>query len=169
MSQTLPFESMEFVVRFLLNYAEQNVLLLPGRLPGYSCSDIKFLPSSVSNRGIWKTYHSAADEEANIHAVAYTTTTLCHLWRSLLPSVIIMKPMTDLCWTCHQNSTAILRAANCSEAITLSVGFTSWRHTGSGRRWCSSTPITALAKIKTIARCSIWRGGNVTPLSPSRF
>ena len=27
-----------------------------------------------------------------------------------------MKTMTDLCWTCHQNSTAILRAANCSDA-----------------------------------------------------
>ena len=110
---SLSFESTEFVVRFLLNYAEQNALL-PGIVPGYSRSDIKLLPSSVLKRGIWKTYHSAADEESSIHAVAFTT--FCHLWRSLLPSVIIMKPMTDLCWTCHQNSIAILRAANCSEA-----------------------------------------------------
>ena len=100
------FELTEFVVRFLLNYAEQNALLLSERVPGYSRSDIKLLPSSLSKRSIWKTYHSAADEEASIHAVAYTT--FCHLWRSLLP-------MTDLCWTCHQNSTVILRAANCSE------------------------------------------------------
>ena len=78
-----------------------------------SRSDIKLLPSSMSKRGIWKTYHSAADEESSIHAVAYTT--FCSLWRLLLPSVI-MKPMTDLCWTCHQNSTAILRATNCSDA-----------------------------------------------------
>jgi hypothetical protein len=103
---SLSFESTEFVVQFLLNYAEQNALL-PGRVPGYSRSDIKLLPSSVSKRGIWKTYHSAADEETSIHAVAYTT--FCRLWRSLLPSVVIMKPMTDLCWMCHQNSTAILR------------------------------------------------------------
>ena len=111
---SLTFESTEFVVRFLLSYAEQNALLLPGRIPGYSRSDIKLLPSSVSKRGIWKTYHSAPEEKQDVHAVAYTT--FCRLWRSLLPSVIIMKPMTDLCWTCHQNSTAILRAANCSEA-----------------------------------------------------
>lgn len=52
-------------------------------------------------------------EKGDIHAVAYTI--FCCLWRLLLPSVIIMKPMTDLCWTCHQNSTAILRAANSSE------------------------------------------------------
>ena len=26
-----------------------------------------------------------------------------------------MKPMTDLCWQCQQNSTAVIRSANCSE------------------------------------------------------
>ena len=35
---------------------------------------------------------------------------------SLLPSVIIMKPMSDLCWTCQHNSPAVIRMANCSEA-----------------------------------------------------
>ena len=38
-----------------LSNAEQNALL-PGRVPGYSHSDIKLLPSSVSKRVIWKTY-----------------------------------------------------------------------------------------------------------------
>ena len=84
------------------------------RIPGYSRSNIKLLPSSVSKRGTWKVYHSAAEENADVHTVAYTT--FCRLWRTLLPSVIIMKPMTDLCWTCHQNSAAILRAANSLEA-----------------------------------------------------
>ena len=46
--------------------------------------------------------------------VAYTT--FCRLWRVLLPSIIIMKPMSDLCWQCQQNSTAILRAANSPDA-----------------------------------------------------
>lgn len=45
----------------------------------------------------------------------------CRLWRTLLPSVIIMKPMNDLCWTCHRNSTAILLAANSSEASKSST------------------------------------------------
>ena len=106
------------MVRFLLSYAEQNALLLPGRIPGYSPSDIKLLPSSASKRGIWRVYHSAAEEEVDVHTVTYT---FCRLWRTLLPSVIIMKPMTDLCWICHQNSTAILRAANGSEASKSST------------------------------------------------
>ena len=106
----LSLYSVEYVIRFLLNYTQQHGLLLPGRVPGYSRDDIKPLPSSVSKRGIWKVYHEAAQKADSIHAVAYTT--FCLLWRKQLPQVRLMKPMTDLCWTCQQNSTAILRAAN---------------------------------------------------------
>ena len=38
---TLSLSSVEYVVRFLLNYTEQHGLLLPGRVPGYSRDDIK--------------------------------------------------------------------------------------------------------------------------------
>ena len=110
---SLSFQSTEYVVRFLINYAEQHALLLPGRIPGYSRSDIKLLPSSVSKRTVWRTYQQASDDEPNFHGVAYST--FCRLWRTLLPSVIIMKPMSDLCWTCQQNSAAVIRMANCSE------------------------------------------------------
>ena len=105
--------STEYVVRFLINYAKQHALLLPGRIPGYSRSDIKLLPSSVSKRTVWRTYQQASDDEPNVHGVAYST--FCRLWRTLLPSVIIMKPMSDLCCTCQQNSAAVIRMANCSE------------------------------------------------------
>lgn len=37
---TLSLASVEYVVRFLLNYTELNCLLLPGRVPGYSRLDI---------------------------------------------------------------------------------------------------------------------------------
>ena len=106
--------SIEYVVRFIHNYAEQNALLLPGRVPGYSRSDIQLLPSSTSKRQIWRVYQSAADEDNSIHNVAYST--FCTLWRQLVPSVVLMKPMSDLCWKCQQNSAAILRAANHHES-----------------------------------------------------
>ena len=106
----LSFSSIEYVVRFLLNYTEQNGLLLPGRVPGYSRTDIKLLPSSVSKRGIWRVYRAAAEDDNSVHTAAYST--FCKLWKTLVPSVVIMKPMSDLCWQCHQNSSAILRAAN---------------------------------------------------------
>lgn len=111
---TLSLKSSEYVVRFLLNYTEQHGLLLPGRVPGYSRDDIKLLPSSTSKRKIWEAYFEAAQQEPSVHAVAYST--FCALWRVQLPSIIMMKPMTDLCWTCQKNSTAILRSANCPSA-----------------------------------------------------
>lgn len=121
-AHALTLSSTEFVVRFLLNYAEQNALLLPGRVPGYSRSDLKLLPSSVSKRQIWKVYEEAAMSDS-MRSVGYSTFT--SLWRSLLPSVILMKPMTDLCWQCQKGSTAIQRSANLSEeeksAAVLSV------------------------------------------------
>ena len=106
--------TIKFVVRFLQTYTEQNGLLLPGRVPGYSQTDIKLLPSSVSKRGIWKVYSFAAATNDQVHGVAYST--FCKPWRQLIPSIIIMQPMSDLCWQCQQNSNAIFKAANLPES-----------------------------------------------------
>ena len=106
----LSLSSVEYVVRFLLNYADQNAILLPGRIPGYQKTDIKLLPSSLSKRNIWQLYFDSAQSVDHVHSIAYST--FNKLWHSLLPSIILMKPMSDLCWTCQQNSTAIVRAAN---------------------------------------------------------
>ena len=84
-------------------------LLLPGRVPGYSRTDIKLLPSSVSKRGIWKVYQEAMTK-SNQRAAAYRT--FCRRWQELLPQLVIMKPLSDLCWTCQQNSAAVLRATS---------------------------------------------------------
>ncbi len=70
----------------------------------------KLLPSSLSKRKLWQIYLQATIDTDNVHAAAYST--FCISWRKLLPSIIIMKPMTDLCWECQKNSAAIIRAAN---------------------------------------------------------
>lgn len=105
---TLTLSSVEYIIRFLLNYCEQHGLLLPGRVPGYSSTDVKLLPSSKSKRGIWSIYREAAEQNTAVHSVAYST--FCRLWKAQLPYIIIMKPMTDLCWTCQQNSYLYMRA-----------------------------------------------------------
>ena len=84
---TLSLDSVQNVVAFLLNFADQHCLLLPGRIPGYSRSDIKLLPSSMSKCCIWRKYQCAAELlESAIKSVAYTS--FYRLWRSLLPSVV---------------------------------------------------------------------------------
>ena len=80
-AHALSLSSTEFVVMFLLNFAEQNALLLPGQVPGYSRSDLKLLPSLVSKCQIWKVYEKAATGDS-MWAVGYSTFT--SLWRSLL-------------------------------------------------------------------------------------
>ena len=57
----------------------------------------------------WKVYKEAM-ERVDSQAVAYTT--FCRLWQQLTPYLVLMKPMTDLCWECQKNSAAIQRAIN---------------------------------------------------------
>ena len=38
------------VTEFLKNYAEENAILLPGRIPGHKRDDLKLLPSSHSKK-----------------------------------------------------------------------------------------------------------------------
>ena len=57
---------------FLLNYTEENEVFLPGIVPGYSRSDIKLLPSSVSKCRLWKVYNPAAECNANAHVVMFS-------------------------------------------------------------------------------------------------
>ena len=113
-AHALSFLFIKYIVTFIHNYAEQHALLLPGRVPGYSRSDIQLLPSSVSKQAIWRVYHTAAEADGTVHPAAYTT--FCYIWRKLVPSIVVMKPRSDLCWQCQQNSTAIVRTANRSEA-----------------------------------------------------
>ena len=70
----LSFSSTQFFVKFVFNYAKQHALLLPGRVPGYSRSDLQLLPSSVSKRAIWRVYHVAAEANGFIHKRTHTHT-----------------------------------------------------------------------------------------------
>jgi len=91
------------------NLPDSNAMLLPGRVPGYKDTDVKLLPCSTTKNSIWKQYLQAA-ANSSMRALAYPTFT--QLWRQLLPHILVMKPMSDLCWVCQQNSTAITRSAN---------------------------------------------------------
>lgn len=96
-AHALSLSSTEFIVRFHLNYAKQNVLNLPGRIPGYSQSDMKLLPSSVSKHG-----GCTRKLQGVMRYMLWPTPplpfsgTLSSLW----------KPMTDVCWQCQKESTA---------------------------------------------------------------
>ena len=47
-----PLSDIQQFVQFVLRYAEENAILLPGRIPGYKRDDIQLLPSSTTKHNI---------------------------------------------------------------------------------------------------------------------
>lgn len=107
---TTSLTDVKLLMKFVMQYAENHAILLPGRVPGYKRDDIQLLPSSTTKREVWELYHTAASQHEGAHAVCYSL--FCRLWKQLMPHVVVTKPMSDLCWTCQKNSTLIMRAHN---------------------------------------------------------
>lgn len=105
----LPHAVVEDVKVFIANYVEENAISLPGRIPGYKDEDIKLLSSHETKMGVWRAFESAC-KASEKQAVSYSK--FVELWTEFYPSVVVAKPMTDLCITCQQNTTKLLRAAN---------------------------------------------------------
>ena len=82
-----PLSDIQQFVQFVLRYAEKNAILLPGRIPGYKCDDIQFLPSSTTKHNIWELYHRTALESEGARAVCYSL--FCRLWQQLTPQVVV--------------------------------------------------------------------------------
>lgn len=102
----------ERVVKFTMNVSEEQALFLPGRVPGFKRIDVKLLPSSVTKCKLWKTYKDSCAAAGHV-AVGYSK--FCDLWRQLCPFIVIMRPASDLCWTCQKNNHQILKSANLPE------------------------------------------------------
>ena len=108
----LRLADIQYVVTFITNYAEDHAILLPGRIPGYKRDDVILLPSSTTKKAVWEFYHIAAESASDVRSRAVGYSSFCSLWEQILPHIIVCKPMSDLCWTCQQNSTMIMRAHN---------------------------------------------------------
>ena len=109
----LPQAVTEDVKNFLSNYADENAVLLPGRIPGFKNEDVHLLSSSDTKMNVWNSFKQAC-EESNKQAISYTK--FIDLWKQFHPNVVVAKPMSDLCFTCQQNTSKLLRAANLPEA-----------------------------------------------------
>ena len=63
---------------------------------------------------VWKRYKECCETRTGVHLglqlVSYRT--FCRYWLELLPHIVTGKPRSDLCWTCQQNSVAIMKMAN---------------------------------------------------------
>ena len=106
-------ETVERVIKFILNVAEEQALILPGRVPGFKRIDVKLLPSNLTKHRLWCTYADICTS-AGEASVGYSK--FCDLWKQLCPFIVIMRPATDLCWTCQKNNNRIHKTANLPES-----------------------------------------------------
>lgn len=66
------YASIRYIVQFITNFAEQNALLLPGRIPGYKQDDLEILPSSITKKVNFHDFVNECNDSYNfMHFVAY--------------------------------------------------------------------------------------------------
>ncbi len=76
-------EDLKIIVSFLQNYAEQNAILLPGRIPSFKRTDVQLL-TNTTKKGVWNCYVKACATQT------FRMATFCKLWKCYVPHIIIM-------------------------------------------------------------------------------
>ena len=105
----LSLEDIELLVCFILNFAEDHGIVLPGRIPGFKRDDVKVLPSNFTKAEIWRIYRNEppTNMSGDHHAVGLST--FRKLWAQLVPYVFIAKSASDQYWVCQKNNIHILK------------------------------------------------------------
>ena len=112
-ANALKFHDTRAVVDFIVNYAEANAILLPGRTPHHWKYDVKLLPTNCTKTKVYQLY-CVATYAAGTRKVSLRT--FQRLWQQLLPFIATMRPATDLCWYCQKGATKLARSSNLTES-----------------------------------------------------
>ncbi|XP_041366722.1 uncharacterized protein LOC121381470 [Gigantopelta aegis] len=107
----LVLDDVRNVTRYILNFAADHAILLPGRIPGFKRYDIKVIPSNFNKTEVWRLYRAAATPDQRVVGCS----TFRKLWARLTPYVVIARPASDLCWTCQKNNNLIAKCVNVDE------------------------------------------------------
>lgn len=86
---------------FKNNIADIHSPALPGRVPGFKKTDIKVLLSDLSLQSIYDSYATSCSTSGE---ACRSIRSFRKIWKAVLPTIIISKPSTDLCWTCQQHN-----------------------------------------------------------------
>ena len=112
------FPDKERAVTFIKNFAEAHALPLPGRMPKFYDYSIMLLPSDVSKASVHREYMKATrklEETIQKPMRIFGYREFCRLWSEVVPYIRVMPPADDLCPTCQDNASLILKSANLSE------------------------------------------------------
>ena len=78
---------------------------------------------------LWKTYQNLLNSTGRV-SVGYSK--FCDLLKQLCPLLVIimMRPATDLCWTCQKNNNGVHKSANLPDAQKAEVVRVQEEHLG---------------------------------------
>lgn len=111
-ARSFPLKERLKAVRFILNFAQNNGLVLPGRLPVYRNNpDLLLLPSTMSKKYIYEKYLAVEKENPMGKRLWYST------WLEFCGNVVIQRPRTDLCTICQHAVMSMGRLAGLSEEV----------------------------------------------------
>ena len=82
---TLPHAVTENVKNFLNNYAEENAVLLPGRIPGFKNDDIRLLSSSETKMSVWRAFKRSEGSAKDRGKKLFPTQNLSSYGNSFIP------------------------------------------------------------------------------------
>ena len=97
---TCTLEQVGAVKTFVENYTRAHGLPFPGHLPNAQEKVI----SDMSKMFVYRKYKEAVSTPVG-------KSKFLSLWDKLTPHVSVMKPSSDLCFTCQQNNLAIMKYA----------------------------------------------------------
>ena len=109
------YEVANRVKDFIEFFADNHALPLPGRLPSHKDYRVMLLPTDMTKMYVYNQYIKVCEKE---HFDGFMSRwTFQRIWNELCPYVSVMKPATDLCFTCQQNAGLLMRSANLSEEV----------------------------------------------------
>ena len=110
----LPFEKIEMIKGFIEKCADTHAMPLPGRLPTFKDYKVMLLPSDMTKSAVYRSYVEACKSDGTMWV---TRPCFANIWKTLCPYITVMKPATDLCFVCQQNTNLLMKASNMPEAI----------------------------------------------------
>ncbi|KAJ8309814.1 hypothetical protein KUTeg_011679 [Tegillarca granosa] len=103
---------------FMTQYAVTYGMPLSGRLANHRDTKVTLLPSDKTKADIHQDYLKAATDTGHRKM---SLSLFKQLWQEYTPSLVLMKPATDLCCNCQEFSQNLNNAGNMTEEKKLNV------------------------------------------------
>ena len=112
-ANSLPKDDIEYLTKFITNYARAHAMPLPGRVAGHR-DKVIILPTDITKLVVYTKYKQACTA-SGFRCVGKSI--FYQLWLDVIPHISVSTPSTDLCFKCQRNNMAIQQSACLPDTI----------------------------------------------------